>query len=574
MPEHVSDPRVPSRRAVLGALLGAGAATFLGVGGAQAAAADEPPPAPGGGPAPLPPDAQGALYPFTLGVASGDPTPEGVVLWTRLAPLPLAADGLAGLDSTPVAVRWELATDPLFQTIIRTGSESTSADDAHSLHIEVRGLPAHREYFYRFSTALFTSPVGRTQTTPAPGSTVPLRAAIASCAHYEHGYFTVYRQIADAAPDVVVFLGDYIYGAPAAKDPPESGLIRTHDGRKTRTLPDFRRRYAQYKTDADLQAAHAAAPWVVAFDDHEVTNNWAKRFAANPNTFAKWAQIRDAGLQAYWEHQPLPRSARPVGGVMALYRRISWGSLATLHVLDTRQHRDPPACGNSKRAELDCAELTEPGRSMLGPEQEQWLAAGLANSPAQWDLLAQQVMFSANMVPGEGVKTDTWQGYPQARARVLDAAAAASTRNLVVLTGDAHKAIAAEILPTPAPAAPLAPAPAPEPPADVLAPLDPPVPAPVPAPALVDPVAVEFVTSSVTSEGNGVAGGPRVTKAMATQPHLRFGDERRGWISLTATPTELRADFVALPYVSLPGAPGELIASFRISAGSPLLEQI
>ncbi|MGQ0625386.1 MAG: alkaline phosphatase D family protein [Sporichthyaceae bacterium] len=572
MPEHVPGPAGPSRRAVLSALLGAGAATAFAVGIPGPAAAQEPPPAEG--PAPLPAPAPGAGYPFTLGVASGDPTADGLVLWTRLAPVPLAADGLGGLDGAPVTVGWQLATDSLFADIVREGSESTSAEDAHSLHIEVTGLSPYRDYYYRFTTGAFTSAVGRTQTTPALGSETPLRAAIASCAHYEHGHFTVYRQIAEAAPDLVVFLGDYIYGAGGAKTPPPSGLVRVHDGAKTRTLPDFRRRYAQYKTDVDLQAAHAAAPWVLAFDDHEVTNNWAKRFSPNPDTVAAWELIRDAGLKAYWEHLPLPRSARPSGGEMQLYRRLTWGSLATLHVLDTRQYRDPPACGDSKRADVDCAELFEPERSMLGPEQEQWLAEGLQGSAAQWDLLAQQVMFSGNLIAEEGVKTDTWEGYRHARARVLEAAAGAGTRNLVVLTGDTHKAFAAEVRPAPVPTSPPPPAPEPSSPADPageLPPLTPPFPVPTPAPVAAPAVATEFVTASVTSEGDGVAGGPRVARAMANQPHLRFGDERRGWIALTATSTELRADFVAVAYVSQPGAPAERIASFAVASGSATL---
>lgn len=544
MPELPPGP--PSRRAVLGAALAAGTvgATF---GPARGAAA--------GGTNPfaefvdpvtaalargeLP---RGLAYPFTLGIASGDPTSDGVVLWTRLAPKPLAEDGLGGMSGRAVDVDWQVAEDPLFRRPVRTGTASAQPGEAYSVHVELRGLAPEREYFYRFRSGPHLSRTGRTRTAPPVGSRVPLNLAVTSCAHWEHGYFTAYRHIAEERPDLILHLGDYLYGSPAGNDPPKSGLVRTHEGGRVKTLTQFRLRHAQYKTDADLQAAHAAAPWIATIDDHEVANNWAGKFATKASARRKWERVRNAALQAYWEHMPLPASARPASGGWQLYRRLSWGALATFHVLDTRQYRDAPACGVHIAA-ADCGERTAAGRSMLGDAQEQWLAQGLASSRADWDLIAQQIFFSSNALPSVGFNTDTWDGYAAARTRLLDAAAAGGVRNLAVLTGDCHMAWAAQILP------------------DFADPLS-------------APVGVELVATSITSNGNGTAGGAKAAKAMAQLPYLRFGDQRRGWIRVNLTSSELRADFQALPYVTFPGAIPVTAASFVVASGSPLLHQI
>ena len=212
-----------------------------------------------------------ASSPFTLGVASGDPLPDSIVLWTRLAPDPLAADGLGGMPDVPVAVRWELADDDAFRQIVQSGTATASPTLAHSVHVDVTGLAPNRTYFYRFTAGNEVSPTGRTRTAPAPGTAVDrLRFAFASCQKYEDGFFTSYPHIVADDPDLVVFLGDYIYEyASADLDDP----VRAITGGKLAVLSDFRNRHATYKTDADLQAAHAAAPWIVTWDDHEVTND-------------------------------------------------------------------------------------------------------------------------------------------------------------------------------------------------------------------------------------------------------------------------------------------------------------
>ncbi len=546
MPQLPTGP--PSRRTVLGAALAAGTIGAVAGPARGASAAGVTPPvtsplstvvdpvtaAAARGELP-----RGLSYPFTLGIASGDPAPDGVVLWTRLAPRPLAEDGLGGMAGRPVDVDWQVAEDSLFRRSVQAGTATTQPGEAHSVHVELRGLAPDREYFYRFRSGVHLSLTGRTRTAPAPGSRAPLQLAVSSCAHWEHGFFTAYRHMAEERPDLILHLGDYIYGAPPAKDPPTGGLVRRHEGPRTKTLTQFRRRHAQYKTDPDLQAAHAAAPWIATIDDHEVSNNWGKRFANKESERRKFDKLRNAALQAYWEHMPLPRSARPASGGWQLYRRLAWGSLASFHVLDTRQYRDGPACG-AKRVPRSCADLTAPGRTMLGAAQEKWLTQGLASSGADWDLVAQQVFFSSNALPQVGFNTDTWDGFAAARTRLLDAATAGGVRNLAVLTGDAHVAWAAQILPDFT---------------DLLS----------------APVGVELVATSVTTNGNGTAGGARVAKAMDAQPYLRFGDQRRGWIRVDLTSTQLRADFRALPYVTLPGAIPVTAASFVVESGSPLL---
>lgn len=212
--------------------------------------------------------------PFTLGVASGDPSSDGFVLWTRLAVNPLSGDGRGGMPARDVQVDWQVSVDERFSRIVESGTATARARDAHSVHVELKGLEPGRDYFYRFRSEGRISPTGRTRTTPT-GETTPLTFAVAACAHYEHGYYTAYRRLAEEEPDLVVFLGDYMYEYGPSGYTALAGRVRTHTPGKCQTLADYRLRHAQYKSDHDLQAAHAAAPWLVAFDDHEVENNWA-----------------------------------------------------------------------------------------------------------------------------------------------------------------------------------------------------------------------------------------------------------------------------------------------------------
>lgn len=323
--------------------------------------------------------------PFTLGVASGEPTPDGVVIWTRLAPAPLADDGLGGMPRRVVDVEWEIAGDERFRHIEQRGIFSATPETAHSVHVELAGLAPAAEYFYRFRAGGYLSAPGRTRTAPAAGAMSALTMCFASCANFEQGWFTGYRRLAEDHPDLVVHLGDYHYETAARADG-----VRRHSGPETVTLAHYRRRMAQYRTDADLQAAHAIAPWLVVFDDHELDNNWAADVPENPQP--GFPARRAAAMQAYHENMPLRSSARPRGTAMQLYRRVPWGALTTFHMLDTRQYRTDQACDDAHDA--DCPELHSPGRTLTGRDQERWLLDGLRASQARWDILGQQVFFA------------------------------------------------------------------------------------------------------------------------------------------------------------------------------------
>jgi alkaline phosphatase D len=266
-------------------------------------------------------------YPFSLSVASGDPQPHGVVLWTRLAPHPLAEDGNGGMPPLKVPVYWEIAEDEDFGEVERRGEVFARPELAHSVHVEVRGLDPDHEYFYRFRAGSEWSPTGRTKTAPAPGASVAeLAFAFASCQMYEHGYYTAYRRMSEENLDLVVHLGDYIYEIGPNQYVAQSGNVRTHNSPEIFTLPEYRNRHALYKTDEDLQAAHAAFPWIVTWDDHEVENNYADEVSQidsepdqDPEVFLR---RRAAAYQAYYEHMPLRRTSVPQGPDMQLYRRL------------------------------------------------------------------------------------------------------------------------------------------------------------------------------------------------------------------------------------------------------------
>ena len=315
--------------------------------------------------------------------------------------------------------------------------------------------------------------------------------------------------------------------------------MRDHAGPETVTLAHYRQRHAQYRTDPDLQAAHAAAPWLVVFDDHELADNWAGDMPKRPD--AGFPARRAAALQAYYENMPLRASAKPRNGGMRLYRRIEWGALATFHMLDTRQYRSDQACGDRYRS--DCAERFDPHRTLLGADQQRWLLDGFAQSRARWDLLAQQVFFAPlELAAGSarGVNPDAWEGYVAERDRVITGIVDSAVRNGVVLTGDVHAHWAAEIRRHPE---------------------DP----------LSAPVATELVTTSITSGGDGSDTRADVEAILPENPHIRYFSNRRGYLRATLTPDELRADFRTVPFVTRPGAPVTTGASFVIPDRLPQL---
>ncbi|MGK5555776.1 alkaline phosphatase D family protein [Actinomadura kijaniata] len=475
---------------------------------------------------------------FQLGVASGEPTPDGVVLWTRLAVDPLAPDGLGGMPRRPVPVEWQVARDEGFRTIVRRGVRVARPESAHSVHVELDGLKPGAEYFYRFRAAGHLSPVGRTLTAPAPGTrSRALELAFTSCADYQVGWFTAYRRMAEDHPDLIAFLGDYIYEYGDYKYP-----VRDQAGGECLDLAGYRLRHSQHKTDPELQMAHAVAPWLVVYDDHDVENAWAGDVPEQPDP--PFLPRRAAAFQAFYENMPLRRAQKPNGTALHLYHTVRWGSVANLHLLDTRQYRDIYACngGRSGTIGADCAERLAPNRTILGREQEAWLEGELRTSRATWDLLVQQVfLMEMDWTNGEakGYSNDGWDGYVASRDRVT-AAIADNRRNGVVLTGDVHSHWAGEIK------------------RDYRDPES-------------KSVAVELVTTSVTSAGNGLDEYPNTAQLLAENPHVKFFNGRRGYVRSSISEGGMKVDFRSLPVVTQPYARAYTSGSFAIEPGDPTL---
>src|SRR4051812_32674721 len=342
-------------------------------------------------------------YPFTLGVASGYPHANGVTLWTRLAPVD------ADMPPADVPVRWEIAADEAFRDIKARGTALASPRWAHSVHVDVTGLDPAHAYFYRFVAGDAVSPIGRTRTAPPPGiANARLRFAFAACQQYEHGYYVAYRHMAGEELDLVVHLGDYIYEATWGRN-----LVRSHESGPAVTLDDYRRRYALYKSDIDLQAAHAAFPWIVTWDDHEVQNDYANDRSQALDERGWFLARRAAAYQAYFEHMPLPQWARPKGADMRLHTTADFGSLAQFFLVDARQYRSHQVCappgrgGSTVVREEDCPERLDSKLSMLGAAQEQWLDDALGRSQARWNIVAQStLMAQADRRSGAGA--DYW----------------------------------------------------------------------------------------------------------------------------------------------------------------------
>lgn len=493
----------------------------------------------------------GASYPFSLGVASGSPLPDAVILWTRIL-----ADPLDASITPPVAlvVRWEVSEDAHFRRIVAKGRATAAPELGHSVHVDARGLMPDRWYWYRFMLGDAVSPVGRTRTAPAPGALPSmLRMAVASCQHWEFGSYAAHRHIARSAPDLVAFLGDYIYewGPYQLRHPQRA--IRTDE---SFTLSNYRRRYAQYKSDPDLQAAHLVAPWIVTWDDHEVANDYAN--GRDELLTGGFAARRAAAYQAFYEHMPLrlPRVAPGSFSAVRLYQRFDWGRLARIHVLDSRQYRSVQACprkgrgGSNAMFARECAALQDPARTMLGQEQEDWLGAGLASSTARWNILAQQTLMAQSSSypvrkPGDNrVWTDGWDGYPLARRRLLETVLATRASNPLVLGGDVHTFYACELRP------------------DFSRP-----------PSKDNPlVATEFCGTSVTSNSRPQA---RTIEHVSHNPHMKYGrSDKRGYMLMEIAPKRTVTHFMGLDDVRDPMSKAHMLASFRVRDGKVGAERL
>jgi alkaline phosphatase D len=501
-----------------------------------------------------------ASNPFTLGIASGSPLHDSVVLWTRLLP----ADATS-LGEGAVTVRWEVAHDEQFKRLVQSGQVSATAQLGHAVHAQIDGLDSDRWYFYRFMLGGakdgvandWVSPTGRTRTLPAPAAAVNrLRLAYASCQRWEHGYYSAWRHMQAEQLDLVLFLGDYIYEYPGTV-----GGVRTHRGDWSLTLDDYRSRYALYKSDVALQGAHAMCPWFVTWDDHEVQNDYAGlRASATGPTVADFAARRAAAYQAFYEHMPLRTSvlSRALTGLsqgaeMRIYNAVSYGKLAQLYLLDSRQYRDPQVCTPDDKlgaATVDvakCQAWTHARRSLLGNAQEQWLDQGFAKaSKAGWNVLAQQTLLGQRdfrIGAEQRLWNDGWDGYSAARNRLTASLQGHQLVNTVVLGGDIHENWVGHLK------------------TDYNQPSSP-------------SVGVEFCGTAITSRTTA-SRQEKLPEYLAENPHFVFADaQRKGYGVAHFTPTQLSTTLRVVSDVARPDAEIETLAQFVVKTGSSRVERV
>ena len=476
--------------------------------------------------------------PFTLGVASGDPTPDGVVLWTRLAPKPLAG---GGMPHHPVAVQWRIATDDRMARIVQRGAVLAVPELGHSVHVEVEFLQPGRWYWYQFKVGNEYSPIGRTRTAPPFGSMEPLSFAFVSCQHFANGFYYAHRHLARENIDFAVHLGDYIYEGPA-----NSAIQRSHlPEHEITSVEDYRIRYALYKGDPELRAVHAAFPWVVTWDDHETENDYAGFAPENPADPADnqpdFASRRARAYQTYYEHMPLRAAQLPTGPDLQLYRRLDFGNILSMNVLDTRQyrsHRAPAGCALTDRIDGYCPSALDPSRTIEGQAQQTWLLDGLGASTAFWNVLANQVPFAPNDTNADpAIRTfggEKWDGYPMDRKQILDLLRERRLANTILITGDVHQNFVRNVPP------------------DYIQ-LD------------AEPVATEFIGTSISTGGDRTL--TTVFGGNANNPHLRFVDNHHGYVRCQVTRDLWRTDYRVVPSVVQPDDGGiSTLATFVVEA--------
>ncbi len=492
--------------------------------------------------------------PFTLGVASGSPSSDSVVLWTRLH----SRSVLSARE--PIALRWELAHNEHFTRPVQSGQTLADSQLAHAVHVEVNGMVSDRWFYYRFMVGDAVSPVGRTRTFPKPDAVVDrLRLAYASCQKWEDGYFTAWRHMRDENLDAVMFLGDYIYEYPGT-----GNKLRTPGGGWAVSLDDYRWRYAQYRGDADLQAMHAACPWLLTWDDHEVQNDYAGLQAGNSGAFdpanpANFATRRAAAYQAWYEHMPVRSSVLlqglaglQLGAEMRIYQRLEYGRLASLYLLDARQYKDPQACnkgdavGSSRVNPGTCAPWQDPRRSLLGQQQERWLYQEFASARSRqtrWNVIGQQTLLGERRfrtAAGYSLWNDGWDGYSAARSRLTDSLRQQQVANPVVLGGDVHENWVGHVK------------------ADYADPAS-------------ASVGVEFCGTSITSRTGGAA---KTAEILTDNPHFVFADaQRKGYGVVEFTPDQLATTLRVVDDVMRQDTRIATLARFTVQAGRPVLER-
>ncbi|MER5884471.1 alkaline phosphatase D family protein [Streptomyces sp. NPDC001941] len=540
----IADSGLPSRRSVVKAAAATAvvAAPLLAAATATASADER-------GPA------------FLHGVASGDPLPDGVLLWTRVTPSPEAVPG-SGLGAA-TEVAWEVAEDKAFGRLIAKGSLTTGPDTDHTVKADVRGLRPAAVYYFRFRAGDAVSPVGRTRTAPAADTAAGVRFGVVSCANWEAGYFAAYRHLAARTDlDAVLHLGDYIYEY-ATGGYPATGVVREHEPKhEITTLADYRTRHGKYKTDPDLQAVHAAHPVVAIWDDHEFANDAWSGGAENhtPGTEGDWADRQRAGKRAYFEWMPVRPSTEGT-----VYRRLRFGKLADLHLLDLRSFR-------SQQVKIGSGHVDDPERTITGRAQLDWLKAGLAASDATWQLVGTSVMISPvafGSVPahllgplgkllglpegGLAINVDQWDGYTDDRKELLKHLTDRGIRNTVFLTGDIHMAWANDV-PVNAATYPLS-----------------------------RPAATEFVVTSVTSDNiddilhvapNTVSTVAEVA-IQAANRHVKWLDmDSHGYGVLDVTAERSQMDYYVLSDRRKQDATTSWTRSYRTLSGTQKVERV
>ena len=489
--------------------------------------------------------------PFILGVASGSPTENSIVLWTRLV-----EEGLfgSGLPASTIEVKWELANDPHFVSIVQAGIALALPELAHSVHAEVHNLPSNKWFYYRFSAGGKVSQVGKTRTLPAANAAVDrLRMAYASCQHYEHGYFTAYKYMLKEDLDLVMFLGDYIYES----GPGKKG-VRMHDSGPLTALEDYRKRYVLYKKDTALQAMHAACPWLMTWDDHEVQNDYAALYPGTHGPYVSdFPKRRAAAYQAYYEHMPI-RSSALIDGIdglfkgseMRIYGNFRFGSLADIAILDDRQYRDPNICTPSEQGSAvfdpkTCPDLFSETRSLLGKTQEQWLTGVLKDSgKSTWNVIGQPTLYAQRYFPSGNnllIWNDGWDGFPAARKRLNQVFMQNKVKNLVVFGGDVHENWVGYIK------------------EDYDNPQS-------------QTLGVEFCGTSITTIGGGEK---YLASRLAKNPHFLFAQaSKKGYGVAQFTPQELTVTLRVLADAQDENTAIESLATFKVVSGSNRINQI
>lgn len=481
--------------------------------------------------------------PFTLGVAAGDPWPDSFVIWTRLAPRPLDEHG--GMPQVAVPVGWEVAEDEGFSRVVRKGETLARPELGHSVHVEVSGLRPHRHYWYRFSVAgSDVSPTGLARSAPAADAAIDrLRIGVAGCQHWEAGFYDAWGALArEPDLDLVFHYGDYIYEG--AGKPVGGHVVRRHAGDEIYSLDDYRRRYAQYKSDPHLQAAHQASAFAASFDDHEVDNNWAGEFDQDGTPPEVFLLRRMAGYQAWYENMPVRRAQMPGMQGITAYRRLDYGQLLRTHVLDTRSCRTDQPCDDIARSDA-CTPEAHASPEMLGRAQEAWLDEGLGNDRT-WNLLAQQVIVMPLDVRAAGAakpvfETDLWDGYRPAKARLVETIRKHGLTNVVIATGDHHKH-AAGIVPE-HDAAPEG-----------------------------KGVAVEFLATSISSGGNG-NGDAGLGHVLQNNANLDLYTDRRGYQLFDITPERWTTDVKVMDQVEKPGGKAGTLVRYEVTPDAPRLHR-